>query len=991
MRIPAIRDTGEDESDEDVKIFPNPVIEDRNIEFAKKCSELISDKCYREQYEKSKGKCLFVPDTLHLRNVSDAISEAKYKEDKKKLSNSLYKQMPTTIDTAFAKEVSQYQSEVLYKQKHDAQKGKSSYSYMQEPPDIKHAMEVSKHQSDVSYRKDAHEMHRYTDVLNRTDIQFATQSAKIISDVEYKKGRRDLNKETAVLGRPDFEHAMEASKLSSQVKYKEEFDMEKKGRKSQYNPMESGSFKQAQIASALASDVIYKKDIQQMHEPTLDLPNMLYLEHALKTSRMQSSHEYKKDFEATKGNFHFSNDTAEQIHHKENAVLQSQVKYKEDYEKSKGRSLLEFVDTPTYQVSKDAQKFQSEKLYRKDYEDGMKGRASADLDLTPSYLHVKHVTKLLKEKEYRKDLENEIKGKGMDVSFEFPDIQRVKRVTEILSQKEYKKDLENEIKGKGMQGGMDIPDMQRAKRATEIASLNKYKDKAGKMLSSFSTVADTPEIQRVKNSQRNISAVFYKEGVGAGTAVSETPEIERIKQTQQNISAVKYKKEIGTPTPISDPPEMKRVKENQKNISNIHYKELPGTATSVSVTPEIERAKKNQQQISLIQYKEQLAKATSVSITPEMERVKTNQENLSTIHYKEQLGKVTSVGVTPEIERVKRNQENISSIHYKEQLGKVTSVGVTPEIERVKRNQENISSIHYKEQLRKVTPVGVTPEIERVKRNQENISSVKYSSDLQQMKGRPSMLIDTPELRHVRETQNNVSMVKYHEDFEKTKGRGFTPVVDDPVTERVRRNTQIVSDAAYKGVHPHVVEMDRKPGIIVDLKVWRTDPGSIFDIDPLEDNIQSRSLHTITEKASRFNKQQQNSSSVAELSVGDDTSEFSEMNPTCSYYSEGTKRSFGGAPVLPGAYPQSPPQGYGYMHQTSISSMRSMHSQPLSPSLRTYRAMYDYSAQDEDEVSFRDGDYIINVQPIDDGWMYGTVQRTGKAGMLPANYIELVN
>lgn len=57
--------------------------------------------------------------------------------------------------------------------------------------------------------------------------------------------------------------------------------------------------------------------------------------------------------------------------------------------------------------------------------------------------------------------------------------------------------------------------------------------------------------------------------------------------------------------------------------------------------------------------------------------------------------------------------------------------------------------------------------------------------------------------------------MKYHEDFEKTKGRGFTPVVDDPVTERVRRNTQVVSDAAYKGVHPHIVEMDRRPGIIV--------------------------------------------------------------------------------------------------------------------------------------------------------------------------------
>lgn len=58
---------------------------------------------------------------------------------------------------------------------------------------------------------------------------------------------------------------------------------------------------------------------------------------------------------------------------------------------------------------------------------------------------------------------------------------------------------------------------------------------------------------------------------------------------------------------------------------------------------------------------------------------------------------------------------------------------------------------------------------------------------------------------------------------------------------------------------------------------------------------------------------------------------------------------------------------------------------------RVYRALYDYAAQDHDEVSFRDGDVIVNAQPIDEGWMYGTVQRTGKSGMLPANYVECCN
>lgn len=56
---------------------------------------------------------------------------------------------------------------------------------------------------------------------------------------------------------------------------------------------------------------------------------------------------------------------------------------------------------------------------------------------------------------------------------------------------------------------------------------------------------------------------------------------------------------------------------------------------------------------------------------------------------------------------------------------------------------------------------------------------------------------------------------------------------------------------------------------------------------------------------------------------------------------------------------------------------------------RVYRAMYDYEAQDVDEVSFVDGDLIINVSSLDGGWMTGQVKRTGQVGMLPANYVQL--
>jgi len=49
---------------------------------------------------------------------------------------------------------------------------------------------------------------------------------------------------------------------------------------------------------------------------------------------------------------------------------------------------------------------------------------------------------------------------------------------------------------------------------------------------------------------------------------------------------------------------------------------------------------------------------------------------------------------------------------------------------------------------------------------------------------------------------------------------------------------------------------------------------------------------------------------------------------------------------------------------------------------------YDYAAADGDEVSFTEGDIIINASVVDEGWMTGTVERTGESGMLPSNYVE---
>ncbi|XP_070435831.1 nebulin isoform X24 [Equus przewalskii] len=1012
------------------------VTDDKDMVLALRNSLIESDLKYKEKHVKERGSCHAVPDTpqiLLAKTVSNLVSENKYKAYvKKRLAQGSYTTLPETRDTVHVKEVTKNVSDTNYKKKFVKERGKSNYSIMLEPPDVKHAMEVAKKQSDVAYRKSAKENLHYTTVADRPDIKKATQAAKQASEVEYRaKHRKEGSHGLSMLGRPDIEMAKKAAKLSSQVQYRENFNKEK-GKTPKYNPKESQLYKVMKDANNLASEVKYKADLKKLHKPVTDMKESLIMHHVLNTSQLASSYQYKKNYEKSKGHYHTIPDNLEQLHLKEATELQSIVKYKEKYEKERGKPMLDF-ETPTYITAKESQQMQSGKEYRKEYDESIKGRNLTGLEVTPALLHVKYATKIASEKEYRRDLEESIRGKGLSEMEDTPDMLRAKNATQILNEKEYKRDLELEVKGRGLNAmANETPDFMRARNATDIASQikykqlaemekanftsvvdtpeiihaqqvknlsskKKYKEDAEKCMSYYETVLDTPEMQRVRENQKNFSLLQYqcdlKNSKGKITVVQDTPEILRVKENQKNFSSVLYKEDVSPGTAIGKTPEMMRVKQTQDHISSVKYKEVIGQGTPIPDLPEVKRVKETQKHISSVMYKENLGTGIPTPVTPEIERVKRNQENFSSVLYKENMGKGTPLPVTPEMERVKHNQENISSVLYKETVGKATPTPVTPEMQRVKRNQENISSVLYKENMRKATSTPVTPEMERAKRNQENISSVLYSDSFRkQIQGKAAYVLDTPEMRRVRETQRHISTVKYHEDFEKHKGC-FTPVVTDPITERVKKNTQDFSDISYRGIQRKVVEMEQKRNdqdqeTVTGLRVWRTNPGSVFDYDPAEDNIQSRSLHMINVQAQRRSREQSRSASALSISGGEEKSEHSEAaDHRLSTYSDGGIFSATSA-----AYKHAKTVELQQRSSSVATQQTTVSSIPSHPSTagKIFRAMYDYMAADADEVSFKDGDAIVNVQAIDEGWMYGTVQRTGRTGMLPANYVEAI-
>ncbi|XP_061294073.1 nebulin isoform X13 [Bos javanicus] len=981
------------------------VTDDKDMVLALKNSIIESDLKYKEKHVKERGSCHAVPDTpqiLLAKTVSSLVSENKYKSYvKKHLAQGSYTTLPETRDTIHVKEVTKNVSDTNYKKKFVKEKGKSNYSIMLEPPDVKHAMDVAKKQSNVAYKKDAKENLHYTTVADRPDIKKATQAAKQASEVEYRaKHRKEGSHGLSMLGRPDIEMAKKAAKLSSQVQYRENFNKEK-GKTPKYNPKDSQLYKVMKDANTLASEVKYKADLKKLHKPVTDMKESLIMNHVLNTSHLASSYQYKKNYEKSKGHYHTIPDNLEQLHLKEATELQSIVKYKEKYEKERGKPMLDF-ETPTYITAKESQQMQSGKEYRKDYEESIKGRNLTGLEVTPALLHVKYATKIASEKEYRKDLEESIRGKGLSEMEDTPDMLRAKNATQILNEKEYKRDLELEVKGRGLNAmANETPDFLRARNATDIASQIKYKQSAEMEKANFTSVVDTPEIIHAQQVKNLSSQKKYKEDAEKCMSyyeiVLDTPEMQRVRENQKNFSLLQYQYDLknskGKITVVQDTPEILRVKENQKNFSSVLYKEDVSPGTAIGKTPEMMRVKQTQDHISSVKYKEVIGQGTPIPDLPEVKRVKQTQKHISSVMYKENLGTGIPTPVTPEIERVKRNQENFSSVLYKENVGKGTPTPVTPEMQRVKRNQENISSVLYKENMRKATPTPVTPEMERAKRNQENISSVLYSDSFRkQIQGKAAYVLDTPEMRRVRETQRHISTVKYHEDFEKHKGC-FTPVVTDPITERVKKNTQDFSDICYRGIQRKVVEMEQKRNdqdqeTITGLRVWRTNPGSVFDYDPAEDNIQSRSLHMINAQAQRRSREQSRSASGLSISGGEEKSEHSEA-AHLSTYSDG------------GVFFSAASTGYKHARTTELPQQRSssvatqqttVSSIPSHPSTagKIFRAMYDYMAADADEVSFKDGDAIVNVQAIDEGWMYGTVQRTGRTGMLPANYVEAI-
>ncbi|XP_025081439.1 LIM and SH3 domain protein F42H10.3-like isoform X2 [Pomacea canaliculata] len=248
-----------------------------------------------------------------------------------------------------------------------------------------------------------------------------------------------------------------------------------------------------------------------------------------------------------------------------------------------------------------------------------------------------------------------------------------------------------------------------------------------------------------------------------------------------------------------------------------------------------------------------------------------------------------------------------------------------------------------------------------------------------------TQVADTPETRRIAENTKIQSNVQYHADFEKLKGQK-TSVAEDPELARIKHNTAIQSNINYWGVREQRTAMEeRRPEAPDDGTRHRSISSKIGDFDQPQvqyNSPYSGKTHANVVYDSHTGEGLQFSGDAFQGSGRRQPGSIENYDPMSQQYGSGIGVPTGfhhPEPVRQAPYQPQPPQSY---------------SEPQPPKQANKgmvcRALYDYSAADTDEVSFMDGDLIIQCHPIDAGWMEGTVERTGKRGMLPSNYVERI-
>uniref|UniRef100_A0ABI7W3F3 LIM zinc-binding domain-containing protein n=1 Tax=Felis catus TaxID=9685 RepID=A0ABI7W3F3_FELCA len=410
-----------------------------------------------------------------------------------------------------------------------------------------------------------------------------------------------------------------------------------------------------------------------------------------------------------------------------------------------------------------------------------------------------------------------------------PEIVRMVEARKSLGE-EYTEDYEQQ-RGKGSFPAMITPAYQRAKKANQLASQVEYKRGHDERISTFSTVADTPELLRAKAGGQLQSDVRYAEdyeqqrGKGSFPAMI-TPAYQIAKRANELASDVRYHQQyqremkgVASPAAGAAGASSRECMDQYGQQGYLEeYEEHRGKGSfPAMITPAYQNAKKANELASDIKYRQDfnkmkgpahyhslpaqdnlvLKRAQSVNKLVSENKYKENYQNHMRGHYE-------GVGMDRRTLHAMKVGSLASNVAYKadykhDVVDYNYPATLTPSYQTTVRLVP-LKDVHYRQSIDKLkySSVTNTPQIVQAKINAQQLSHVNYRADYEKNKLNYTLPQDIPQLVKARTNAELFSEVKYREGWDKAKGKGFELKLDAMSLLAAKASGELASNIKYK-------------------------------------------------------------------------------------------------------------------------------------------------------------------------------------------------
>uniref|UniRef100_A0A8D3C1M3 Nebulin-related anchoring protein n=1 Tax=Scophthalmus maximus TaxID=52904 RepID=A0A8D3C1M3_SCOMX len=791
------------------------------IKKAKANAALCSDIKYKEEWEKTKSKaCDIGIDDLSVRAAKasrDLASDIKYKETYKKNKETAVGVNMSDSRTLHSLQVAKMNNDIEYRK--GSKEGQANYTLPMDMINLSHAKKAQALASDLEYRT---KLHDYT--VMPDDIK-VLQAKKAYSQQSENQYRSDLNWMKGVgwetEGCMNIAQAKKAGDMLSDTKYRQKADSIRFT-----HVADDLSVKHAKKSQELQSNLVYKANTEQMmHQYTMSKDEPLFRQ-AKANADLLSGVVYKSNWEKQREKgFELRLDSLSILTARAKRDLASDVKYKEKYEKNKGKviGIKSSSDDSQMAHSAMATKLQSDRHYKKNYEDS---KTKVSLDML-NISHAKKAQDLATETNYRTFLhEYTTLPTDMNVAW-------AKKAYGLQSDKQYRSDL-NWMKGVGWEASQSL-DVQQAKKAGDLVSEKKYRQ--GVSALKFTSVENTPEMVQAKLSNKlAVDRLYREKGENLKhnyTLSGELPEHVQAKLNALNISESRYKESW---TKIRDGGYKLRLdaipfqsaKASAEILSDQKYKEefektkgkmigLKGLQDDLNISHSVHASKLH----SDITYKQDSAKALSKFHLPldmmEVAHAKKAQSLVSDQDYRLTLHQYTSLPDDMKVQAAKRAYALQSEKVYRSDLNYLRGAAWIAtgalQIEGSKKATDLISDTKYRQQPYsfKHTSIADSPDMVHAKLSGRITNERLYKEKGVNDQHNYTMTSERPEITQAKINAANFSEIKYRESWHTLRAQGYKLTMQDIPFQAAKSSTGIASDYMYK--HNHVMDKGKHIGI----------------------------------------------------------------------------------------------------------------------------------------------------------------------------------